>query len=158
MDSFSSGALEEVEVDVPPSSLTTNKHPLLPGSRNPPHQAAQPLRPLSDPTPQHFQPFSSSPAGRPWPVSGLSLGARTTPGAWPGPTQHSASPPVVPGRPRTHRPALRQGFLETLLVASLACRCERPTWNDLLSFERVKDGPKWSEAELKKGSLFLWFS
>lgn len=52
----------------------------------------------------------------------------------------------MPNRPRSHRPALRQGFLVRLLVASLAYRCESPIWKDLHRFERVKDWPEPSKA------------
>ena len=108
--------------------------------------------------PRHLQPFPSGPAGRPWPVCGLSPGASLTAGAWPGPTPRSASPPVVPGRPRAHKPATSQGSHGMLPGASLACRSERPTWKDLHSFERIKSQPTPSEAEIKRGSLLLLLS
>lgn len=142
-DGFSSGPPRETHEEVLPCWPAADEPPLL--------WAKEPALPGSwasvaflRPRPRHLQPFPSGPAGRPWPVCGLSPGARPAAGAQPGPTPRSASPPVVPGRPRAHRPAWSRGARVMLPRASLAGRSARPTWKDLRR-------PEPSEAELKRG-------
>lgn len=151
---FLQGASREEEEEVPSSCVTTSAPPAL-WVWEPAPPGSQASLPLSDPT-RHIQPFPSGPAGRPWPVSGLSLGARPVPGARPGPTQRSALPPVTPsGRELTGQPRTRARV--ELPVVSLAGACEGPPGKTYIALKGLRIGLSCLRLSSRKGAPFSGF-
>lgn len=141
LDSLECGPPGKVEEEGPPSCLSSNEPPPS-RFRNLPCQAAGPLA-FIRPHPRHLQPFPSCPAGRPWPVSGLSPGARPAPGARPSPTPHAvrhSSSRAGRDGPRAHRPAVRQGPRRCALCPAWPAGVRGPLGGTCLSLKGARAG------------------